>query len=160
MTQDELLDRFFEQARAVLLGERDSIDLSGAELVQLVSNDVLRLRFRHRFRREVQDPDLRLLVITYLAGIAAREEELAGEAKLDADGIDRYVERVAIGATTAGVAAIISTGGVGALVLLFGGLIGLSLGGATSHRMKKRALRRDHLARRLRLVLSELTSDD
>ena len=56
---------------------RDRIELSADELADLVSNEVLPLRFATRLKLEAQDPDMRSLVLLYLKGVGSKEEELA-----------------------------------------------------------------------------------
>lgn len=156
----DILDHFITQARDVHLGNSDGIDLSPRDLAELISNDVLRTRFALRFQTEAQDPELRALILVYLKGLAAKEEETGEIAKIDADGVDSYVGRVGIGATAAAVGFIVTTGGVGGFILLAGGLVALGVSGITSNTLRKQAAKRGAFAKRIRELIEELDGDD
>lgn len=158
MTGD-VLDKFFAQAREVQFGDRDEISLTPDEIYQIVSNNAVRARFILRFAKEAQSEELRTLIRLYLQSIASKEEEIAAEMRIDADGVERYVGRVGIGGAGAGIVMIVSTGGTGAVILVGGGLVAMAASGYTSNRLRKRALKRETLAKRIRETLEEIADD-
>jgi hypothetical protein len=114
--KEGLLDRFFAEVRAVSLAEKSAIDFDPGAISTIVTDPALQARFRHRFKTEVQNVETRDLVLAYLAALADEEQELADCAGADAEGLDKYVGRVGIGATLAGCAAIAATGGLAAVI--------------------------------------------
>lgn len=156
---DDILDKFFAHAREVQFGDREEISLTPDEIYRLVSTNAVRARFVMRFAREAQGEELRTLIRLYLQSIASKEEELAEEMRIDADGVERYVGRVGIGGAGAGIVMIVSTGGAGAVLLVGGGLVAMAASGVASNRLRKRALKRQTLAKRTREILEEIADD-
>lgn len=153
---DTVLDRLFSQAREVVLGERDEIDISLDDIMALVSNEVLQARFRARFRLEAQNQETRELILILLSSISTEAIETSEQIAIDADGVDHYVGRPSIGVSAGAVAMLVASTGLGAILLLCSGVAGLIVGGVGSNILKKRANRLKAFGSRLHTLIEDL----
>lgn len=154
--RDRLLERFFAEVRAVSLGEKADPDFEADAISSILADPVLQARFRLRFKTDVQNVETRDLILAYLAALADEEQELADRAATDAEGVDKYVGRVGIGATVAGAAAIIATGGVAAVLFAAGGLVGIAAGGIGSSKLRKKAGQHRTTVRKIERLIAGL----
>lgn len=151
-----LPDVFFDEARLVLLGEKDRIHFDGITFLRIVTDPALRTRFKHLFRQNCQNPELQDIIFAFLEEIADEENNQSREYEVVAKGVDHYVGGVGVGACVAGVAGILATSGAGAIIFLAGGLISIASAGVSSSRLRRKATRKQSDARKLARLIRDL----
>ncbi len=152
-----LPERFFFQARRVLLQEADALDFEPGDILAIAQDRAMRADFRNRFRRETNDQELRKLVLEYLGGVAEDLDDAAEIAEIKVELVDRAGMPVAASVTGAAIVAIIVSGGtLGPALLLCFGLAGLAATGTSRTLMKLSSRKRKSAAKRLRGFIADL----
>ncbi|MDZ4362618.1 hypothetical protein [Brevundimonas sp.] len=159
------IDRLFQEAREVHLGLRQELSLTREELATIASQPALLVRFRTRLKTEVNDPELRLLILAYLQAAA---EDLDHSSRVSEMIVERIgwtigsisVMNVAAGAiiTAAGVFASVSV--IGGVALIGGGMLCLGAVGWATGKIKGRALKDKANADRLRFLVDAAKEED
>jgi hypothetical protein len=162
VTKPSLLDRLFDDARAVRLGDRADLGLSREQLVAIASEPLLLVEFRSKLERDVNDPELRRLILAYLSAAAddfderaIRSEMLADQARWTFSAM--AVLNVGAGAVLTATGLFTGIGLVGGVGLLAAGVAGVASVGVGTTVMRNRALKNKANAERLRRLLATAT---
>jgi hypothetical protein len=62
-------ERFFSQARGVLLEEAQKLDFEPTDILEIAQDRAMREDFRKRFQQEANNPELGKLILDYLDGV-------------------------------------------------------------------------------------------
>jgi hypothetical protein len=125
-----LPERFFHEARRVLVKDSDRLDFDAADILRIAGDTLLQSEFREIFRNEVNNPQLSDIIVHYLNDLASNLESHAKISEIRADLLDRAGMTVAASVTVAAIGMIVASGGALLSVLLFaGGVLGLAATG-------------------------------
>ncbi|MBT6093886.1 MAG: hypothetical protein HOH04_03330 [Rhodospirillaceae bacterium] len=151
---------FIEAARAVSLGEAESLSFPPDEIIRIANDSALRRELISLFRSQIQDPDTKLIIIDYIAEVLLEEENDIANKEILAEGITRFVGRPAIGVTGLGIAAVVGGGlTIGTITLLSGGVLALAAVGGGWTYMKLKANNSAKLTKRLERLVNDLETD-
>jgi hypothetical protein len=148
---------FYERTRDVYLNEREGIDFTLDQLVEMAGDVSAQLELTRRVREGQNDPHFRELLILFLEKAADDLEEAAGAADDSADLLDRAGLTPSIAITTGAIAAIVATGGaVIPILVLAGGAVGLGALGVGRTALKAKSRRQKAGAKKLRSLAERL----
>ena len=153
---EDPIGRFFAEARRAFMEDVKRLDLDHDEIVQIVADRVMRHEFQRRFQAEINDPDLKKLILLYLESIAEKLEESADISEMRSELLDRVGLGVPASVTATAIVALVATGGIGAIALLTGGLTGMAAAGVGRYILRSSALRNKAAAKKLRQLLANL----
>lgn len=159
-SETDLVRAFFDEARAVAIGDKPDFGTSPRDLLAIASNPSARAEFQ-RALAQGNDPSLRNIVEQYLLDLADSRDDTALAADREVELVDRAGMSVAAGLTATGIgttAAALFTGAaaailIGPLGVLVGGLVGLVATAAGRHTLKKRSDESKSMARKLRRLI-------
>ena len=99
--------QFFDEVRAVHLGEKECVNFDSEKLISIASDVALSNEFCEIYHSQTQDKKLRALILDILARLAQSEEIASEEYQRHIVTIDTYIGKPATVAAGAGVAAIL-----------------------------------------------------
>ena len=157
--QPSLARLFFDRARQVYLGERTSIGLPLADLVEMCSEVATQLELI-RLVRGQNDPHFRDLLVLFLEQAADKLEETGSEIDDNVDLLDRAGLAPTAAVTAGAVALIVASGGAAAPILvLVAGTIGIGALGVGRSSLKGKARKQKGDAKRVRGLAAKLRTE-
>jgi hypothetical protein len=158
---DSLAQRFFREARRVLLKESARLAFDATDVLHIAQDPAMQGEFRELFRNEVNNPQLAQLITDYLADFASDLESSAKISDIKVDLIDRAGIAVAASATVGAIGMVVVSGGtIGSILLLAGGLIGLAATGTSRTVLKLNSHKSAVAAERVRRLAGTLKAHD
>lgn len=143
-------------------GLQDRMTLSSLDIAQLSRDSGARMRLAVRFRRDINDPDLKLLILEYLSIAAADLDDSAALTEGSVETLEwtmgfgsKFIPIVGGAVVAAGLLA--GAGLIGGVVLFAGGLLALALAGGGRHLLKRTALKDRSGAARIRELVRTLS---
>jgi hypothetical protein len=154
---ESLPERFFHEARRVLMKEADRLAFDAADILRIAQDAAMRAEFREMFRTEVNNPRLADIVIHYVESIASDLESRAAISDIKVDLIDRVGMAVVASVTVAAIGMVVVSGGALASVLLLtGALVGLAAAGTSRTWIKLDSHKRMFAAGKVRRLANGL----
>ena len=152
-----LVVSFFEEARAVGMGEKRHLEIASGDLVKIADQPAGRAEFQ-RALKSANDPETKDQVVQFVLDLADSFDESAAAADRKVELVDRAGLTVAASITATGIGTTVTMiangAAVGALLgpvgLLAGGLIGLVAVASGRHTLKRRSDGSKSAARKLR----------
>ncbi len=105
----DLAERFFARAREAHLDAKKGFSFSADDLLAIIRNAALRSDFERRFHQDINDAELKRVILRFLEEAAIGMEEAEGASMDRVDLIDRAALGVSIPITVAAVGAIVAT---------------------------------------------------
>ena len=153
----DLPREFYERTRDVYLGEREGIDFTVEQLVEMAGDVSAQLELTRRVREGQNDPNFRELLILFLEKAADELDEAAGAGDDFADLLDRAGLPPSGAVTAAAIAAIVAShGALIPILVLAGGAASLGLLGAGRTRLKSKSRREKADSKTLRNLADRL----
>jgi hypothetical protein len=152
-----LPERFFSEARSVLLQEAGKLTFEPADVLRIAKTRATRADFRRRFRQETDNQELREVILDFLEDVAEDMEDDSEVSEIKVDLVDRAGMAVMASVTGAAIVVIVVSGAtLGSIVLLCGGLMGLTATSTSRTLMKFSSRRSRSTAKTVRRLIAYL----
>ncbi|PQA85502.1 hypothetical protein [Hyphococcus luteus] len=152
----ELAELFFQDARAVMLGDKQRIEFDSPTFLKIIEYPSSRARFKALVREQCQNEELRDIIVTFLEDIADEASDQAEKHSTTAKLLDQSVTGTGLVAAGAGIAAILASGGVGAVVAVAGGLFSIGVGAVSASVQRQKSTKKKADSRKLSRLINDL----